>query len=70
MNCIVRVMNCIEIIYHVTWSTRIDETRVTRKGVVENIIENEELREHEERRDIFWEKNINIEHYVSRKHLS
>ena len=30
-----------------------DETRVTRRQVVENIAENEELREHEERRDIF-----------------
>ena len=30
-----------------------DETRVTRRRVIENIVENEELREHEERRDIF-----------------
>ena len=29
------------------------ETQVTRRGVIENIVENEELREHEERRDIF-----------------
>ena len=40
------------------------------RGAVENIIENEELREHEERRDIYWEKNIDIEHYASRKHFS
>ena len=48
-----RVMNYIEIPYHVTWSMRMDETRVTRRRVFENIVENEELREHEERRDIF-----------------
>ena len=30
-----------------------DETRVTRRRVIENIVENEELREHEGRRDIF-----------------
>ena len=30
-----------------------DEIRVTRREVIENIIENEELRKHEERRDIF-----------------
>ena len=30
-----------------------DETQVTRRGVIENIVENEELREHEERRYIF-----------------
>ena len=29
-----------------------DERRVTRRGVVENIAENEELREHEERRTL------------------
>ena len=29
-----------------------DETRVTRRRVIENMVENEELREHEERRDI------------------
>ena len=30
-----------------------DETRATRRRVIENIVENEELREHEEGRDIF-----------------
>ena len=30
-----------------------DETGVTRRRVIENIVENEELREQEERRDIF-----------------
>ena len=40
------------------------------RGVVENWVENEELRKHEERRDIYWEKKIDIEHYASRKHLS
>jgi len=30
-----------------------DETRVTRRQVIENIVENEEIREHEERRGIF-----------------
>ena len=30
-----------------------DKTRVTRRRVIENIVENEELREHEERRDTF-----------------
>ena len=59
-----------ELLYHVTRSVRMDETRVTRRRVIESIVENEELREHEERRDIFWEKNINIGHYASRKHLS
>ena len=43
---------------------RIDETRVTKRGVVENIVENEELREHEEN------GTFNIKHYASRKHLS
>ena len=37
-----------------------DETRVTRRGVIENIIENEELRKHEERRDIFLEKKLTL----------
>ena len=63
-------MNCIEIPYNVTWSKRIDETGFPRRGVVDNNVENEELRENEERRDIFREKNIVIEHYASRKHLS
>ena len=30
-----------------------DETGVTRRRVIENTVENQELREHEERRDIF-----------------
>ena len=30
-----------------------DETRVTTRRVIESIVENEELGEHEERRDIF-----------------
>ena len=51
-------MNCIEILYHVTWSMRIDGKRVVRRGVVENIVENEELREHEERRTLTL--NINF----------
>ena len=49
---------------------RIDEMEVKRRRVIENIVKNEEFREHEERRGIFKEKNINIEHYASRKHLS
>ena len=32
---------------------RMDEKRFMRRQVIENIVENEELREHEERRDIF-----------------
>jgi len=47
-----------------------DETRVTRRRVIKTMVESEELREHEERRDISREKNINVEHYPSRKHLS
>jgi len=68
------VMNWIELLYHVTRSMRIYETRVVRRRVIENlvknIIEKEELRKHKERIDIFWEKNIFIEHYALRKHLS
>ena len=30
-----------------------DDTRVTRRRVIENIAENKEIREHEEKRDIF-----------------